>query len=135
MLLSPQSGSHRGLPEGNLHSHLFGHMVRPHLVARFLGAQLESSFAFKFCWFFFSLSPWVVAVSLHFCSIFDLFCRPLGSILHHFGGFWRPLGVPGGGPWRRDVFSLIFDAKMVAKWSPRGSQNPFKMDSKFQCFC
>ena len=23
---------------------------------------------------------------------------------------------------------------MVAKWSPRGSQNPFKMGSKFHCF-
>ena len=134
LLLTPQSECHGGPPEGNLHGHVFGHTVRSHLVARFLGAQLESSFAFKFCCFFFSLSPWVVAVSLHFSSIFDPFWRPLGSILHHFGAFWRPLGVPGGGPGRRDVFSLIFEAKMVAKGSPRGSQNPFKMGSKFHCF-
>ena len=128
--MSPQSGSHGGPPEGNLYGQALGHTVSPHLVARFLGAHLESSFAFKFCWFFFSLSPWVVAVSLHFCSIFAPFWRPLGSILHHFGAFWRPLGDPGGGPWRRDVFSLIFEAKMVAKWIPRGFQNPFKMGSK-----
>ena len=131
---SPQSGSHGGPPEGNLHGHVFGHTVRPHLVARFLGAQLESSFAFKFCSFFWSLSPWVAAVSLHFGSIFAPFLEPLGCILHHFGAFWRPLCVSGGGPWRRGVFSLIFDAKMVAKWSPRGSQNPFKMGYKFYCF-
>ena len=51
-------------------------------------------------------------MSLHFGSILGPCWRPLGSILHHFGAFWRPLGVPGGGPWRRDVFSLIFEAKM-----------------------
>ena len=99
-----------------------------------LGGPIGIQFCIQILLFFFSLSPWVVAVSLHFCSIFAPFWRPLGSILHHFGAFWRPLGVPGGGPWRRDVFSLIFEAKMVAKWSPRGSQNPFKMGSKFHCF-
>ena len=76
----------------------------------------------------------MAAVSLHFSSIFGPFWEPEGSILVDFGAFWRPLGVPGGGPWRRDVFSLIFEAKMDAKGSPRGSQNPFKMGSKFYCF-
>ena len=95
-LLSPQSGSHGGPPEGNLHGHVFGQTVRSHLGARFLEAQLELSFAFKLCSFFWSLSPWVAAVSLHFSSIFGPFWEPEGSILLDFGAFWRPLGVPGG---------------------------------------
>ena len=47
-LLIPLSEGHGGPPEGNLHGHVFGHTVRPHLVARCLEAQLEFRFAFKF---------------------------------------------------------------------------------------
>ena len=126
-LLSPQSGSHGGPPEGNLHGHVFGHTVRPHLVARFLGAQLESSFAFKFRSFFFL----VTQGGCRCASIFAPFWRPLGSILRHFGVFWRPLGVPGGGPWRRDVFSLIFGGQKSCKVEPqrlpKSIQNWFKI--------
>ena len=95
-LLSPQSGSHGGPPEGNLHGHVFGHTVRPHLVARFLEAQLESRFAFKFCWFFDPCHPGWLPFRFIVGSIFGPFWRPLGSILHNLGAFWRPLGVPGG---------------------------------------
>ena len=47
-LLTPLSEGHGGPPEGNLHGHVFGHTVRPHLVARCLEVQLEFRFAFKF---------------------------------------------------------------------------------------
>ena len=97
-------------------------------------AQLESRFVFKVCWFFDPCHPGWLPFRFIFGSIFDPFWRPLGSILHHFGGFWRPLGVPGGVLGGGMVFHWFLEAKMVAKWSPRGSQNPFKMGSKFHCF-
>ena len=76
----------------------------------------------------------LVIVTLGGCR-FASFWFHCWSILEAFGfHFLASIGRPWRGPWRRDVFSLIFEAKMVAKWSPRGSQNPFKMGSKFHCF-
>ena len=86
-------------------------------------AQLESSFAFKFCWFFDPCLPGWLPFRFMFGSIFSPFWTPLGSILHHFGGFWRPLGVPGGVLGGGRVFRCLLEARMVAKWRPVGSQN------------
>ena len=98
-----------------------------------IGIQI-SRFAFKSCWFFDPCHPGWQPFRFIFGSIFGMFWRPLGSILHHFGGFWRPLGVPGGVSEGGMTFHWFLEAKMVAKWSPRGYQNPLKMGSKFYCF-
>ena len=77
----------------------------------------------KVCCFFDPCHPGWLPFRFIFGSIFRPFWRPLGSILQHFGGFWRPLGVPGGVLGGGMFFHWFLEAKMVPKWSPRGSQN------------
>ena len=99
-----------------------------------LGGPIGIQFCIQILFVFFVL---VTQGGCRFASFRFHFCSILEAFGLHFASFWSLLasiGRPWRGPWRRDVFSLIFEAKMVAKWSPRGSQNPFKMGSKFHCF-
>ena len=125
-VIEPAERESRRAPRGKPARPCFRtHSVRP---------ILESRFVFKVCWFFDPCHPGWLPFRFIFGSIFSPFWRPLGSILHHFGGFGRPLGVPGGVLGGGMVFHWILEAKMVAEWSPRGSQNLLKMGSQFYCF-
>ena len=113
--MSPQCGSHGGPPEGNLHGHVFGHTVRPHLVARFLEAQLESRFAFKLCWFFDPCHPgW-----LPFRFI-------VGSIVSPFWNLWAPFCIilePFGVHWASFEGSSEEGCFFIYFWRPKWSQS------------
>ena len=66
-----------------------------------LGGPIGIQFCIQISFVFFSLSPWVVAVSLHFCSIwlhFGGLWAPFCIILERCGVYWASLeGVLGGG--------------------------------------
>ena len=109
MLLSPQSGSHGGLPEGNLRGHVFGHTVRPNwnpdLHSHFVGALLLVTLVG--CRFASFLVPFLVnfgGLWVPFCIVLEAFgvhwASQEGSLEEgwFFIDFWRLKCSQGGAP-------------------------------------
>ena len=95
-----------------------------------LGGPIGIQFCIQHFFFFFPCHPgW-----LPFRFIFVPFCSILEAFGLHFASFWSLLasiGRPWRGPWRRDVFSLIFGGQHGRKVEHqrllKSIQNGFKI--------
>ena len=106
MLLSPQSGSHGGLPEANLRGHVFGHTVRPNW-----NPDLHSNFV-----------VFLILVTLVGCR----FASFLVPFLVHFGRLWAPFCIilePFGVLWASLEGSLEEGCFFIDFWRPNWSQS------------